>query len=179
MITLVTGATRSGKSEWAEHLAKRSQKTVIYIATAARYAEDPEWDARLQKHRDRRPLEWQTQEVPTALTKTISELETNNKLDPYILIDSLGTWLANLLEEPEESWQQIEQKLLLTIQNCHLDITFVSEEVGWGLVPPYELGRRFRDRLGSLSRKIGAIADVVYLVTGGYAVNLSLIGEKL
>ncbi|MFN5751973.1 MAG: bifunctional adenosylcobinamide kinase/adenosylcobinamide-phosphate guanylyltransferase, partial [Pseudanabaena sp.] len=32
---------------------------------------------------------------------------------------------------------------------------------------------------GSLSRKIGAIADAVYLVTGGYAVNLNQIGEKL
>ncbi len=179
MITLVTGATRSGKSEWAEHLAKRSQKPVIYIATASRYADDPEWDARLQKHRDRRPLEWQTQEVPIDLSKVIAELETNNDLEAYILVDSLGTWLVNLLEKPEEIWQQIEQELLITIQNCNLDITFVSEEVGWGIVPAYALGRQFRDRLGSLSRKIGAIADVVYLVTGGHAVNLSLIGEKL
>jgi adenosylcobinamide kinase/adenosylcobinamide-phosphate guanylyltransferase len=160
----------------------RSPKNVIYIATAARYENDSEWDARLQKHRDRRPPEWQTQEVPIELTKAISELEANNhqnNLEAYILIDSLGTWLANLLEQPEEIWQQTEQELLIAIQNCRLDITFVSEEVGWGIVPAYALGRQFRDRLGSLSRKIGAIADVVYLVTGGHAVNLSLIGEKL
>lgn len=182
MITLVTGATRSGKSEWAELLAMRSQKNVIYIATASRYADDPEWDARLQKHRDRRPSDWQTQEVPIDLAKIISELEAHNhqnNLEAYVLVDSLGTWLANLLEQPEEIWQQIEQELLIMIQHCHLDITFVSEEVGWGIVPAYALGRQFRDRLGSLSRKIGAIADVVYLVTGGHAVNLSQIGEKL
>lgn len=31
---LVTGPSRSGKSEWAESLAAQSQQAVIYIATA-------------------------------------------------------------------------------------------------------------------------------------------------
>jgi adenosylcobinamide kinase/adenosylcobinamide-phosphate guanylyltransferase len=175
MISLVTGATRSGKSEWAEYLALRSQKSVIYIATATRYPDDAEWDARLQKHRDRRPDDWQTLEVPIELAQNIIEIQD----DAYILVDSLGTWLANFLDEDEETWLETEQKLLESIQSCSVDITFVSEEVGWGLVPEYKLGRIFRDRLGGLSRKIGAIADVVYLVTGGYAINLSQIGEKL
>ena len=175
MISLVTGATRSGKSEWAEYLALRSQKSVIYIATATRYPDDAEWDARLQKHRDRRPDDWQTLEVPIELAQNIIEIQD----DAYILVDSLGTWLANFLDEDEETWLETEQKLLESIQSCSVDITFVSEEVGWGLVPEYKLGRIFRDRLGGLSRTIGAIADVVYLVTGGYAINLSQIGEKL
>ena len=176
MITLVTGATRSGKSEWAELLATRSQKSVIYIATATHYPDDIEWETRLQKHCDRRPENWQTLEVSIELAKNILETKNNSA---YILVDSLGTWLANLLEENEESWIQIEKELLSAIQACTVDITFVSEEVGWGIVPAYELGRTFRDRLGGLSRKIGAIADAVYLVTGGYAVNLTQIGERL
>jgi adenosylcobinamide kinase/adenosylcobinamide-phosphate guanylyltransferase len=176
MITLVTGATRSGKSEWAEHLALRSQKNIIYIATATRYPDDAEWEARLQKHSDRRPESWQTVEVPIELAKSIVEIEDKSA---YILVDSLGTWLANLLEESEESWVKIEKELLEAIQVCPVDITFVSEEVGWGIVPEYKLGRIFRDRLGGLSRKMGAIADAVYLVTGGYAVDLTQIGERL
>ncbi|MFN6068923.1 MAG: bifunctional adenosylcobinamide kinase/adenosylcobinamide-phosphate guanylyltransferase [Pseudanabaena sp.] len=176
MITLVTGATRSGKSEWAEHLAMQSQKSVIYIATATRYPDDADWEARLQKHSDRRPTSWQTLEVPIELAKSILEIRNNTV---YVLVDSIGTWLANLLEESEESWLKIENELLKSIQLCAVDITLVSEEVGWGIVPEYKLGRTFRDRLGSLSRKIGAIADAVYLVTGGYAVNLNQIGEKL
>jgi len=176
MITLVTGATRSGKSEWAEHLAMQSQKSVIYIATATRYPDDAEWEARLQKHSDRRPTSWQTLEVPIELAESILEIKSNTV---YVLVDSIGTWLANLLEESEESWLKIENELLKSIQLCAVDITLVSEEVGWGIVPEYKLGRTFRDRLGSLSRKIGAIADAVYLVTGGYAVNLNQIGEKL
>jgi adenosylcobinamide kinase/adenosylcobinamide-phosphate guanylyltransferase len=175
MIILVTGATRSGKSEWAEHLAMRSQKNVIYIATATRYPDDIEWEARLQKHCDRRSENWQTLEVPIKLAQSILDIKDKN----YILVDSLGTWLANLLEHDEDAWIKIENELLEAIQACEVDITFVSEEVGWGLVPEYKLGRIFRDRLGGLSRKIGAIADAVYLVTGGYAVNLTQIGERL
>jgi len=176
MVILVIGATRSGKSEWAEHLALRSQKSVIYIATATHYPDDAEWEARLQKHCDRRPENWQTLEVPIELAKNILEIKNDSA---YILVDSLGTWLANLLEEDEESWIKIEKELLAAIQACKIDITFVSEEVGWGIVPAYELGRTFRDRLGGLSRKIGAVADAVYLVTGGYAVNLAQIGGRL
>lgn len=151
-------------------------KIVIYIATATRYPDDAEWEARLQKHSDRRPTSWQTLEVPIELAKSILEIRNNTV---YVLVDSIGTWLANLLEESEESWLKIENELLKSIQLCAVDITLVSEEVGWGIVPEYKLGRTFRDRLGSLSRKIGAIADAVYLVTGGYAVNLNQIGEKL
>jgi adenosylcobinamide kinase/adenosylcobinamide-phosphate guanylyltransferase len=176
MISLVTGATRSGKSEWAEILAERSLKSVIYIATARQYADDAEWELRLQKHRDRRLDDWQTLEIPTALSQTILEI---NDFSAHVLVDSLGTWVANLLSEDEGSWLEIEKVLLTTIQACEFDLTFVSEEVGWGLVPEYKSGRIFRDRLGALSRNIGAIADVVYLVAGGYAVNLSQIGERL
>ncbi len=175
MIILVTGATRSGKSEWAEYLAMRSLKNVIYIATATRYPDDVEWEARLQKHSDRRPDSWQTLEVPIELASNILDIQN----DTYILVDSLGTWLANLIETDDQSWAKIEKELLEAIQACEVDVTFVSEEVGWGLVPEYKLGRIFRDRLGGLSRKIGAIADVVYLVTGGYAIDLTKIGEKL
>ncbi|MEE3715249.1 bifunctional adenosylcobinamide kinase/adenosylcobinamide-phosphate guanylyltransferase [Tumidithrix elongata RA019] len=175
MITLVTGATRSGKSEWAELLAQRSQKSIIYIATASSKVDDPEWQNRLDDHRDRRPYDWQTWEVPIALAAALESAEASS----YVLVDALGTWLANVLEQDQTTWQKTEQELIAAIKACEADITLVSEEVGWGVVPAYELGRRFRDRLGSLSRKIGVIADVVYLVTGGYAVDLTQIGERL
>jgi len=46
-------------------------------------------------------------------------------------------------------------------------------------VPAYPLGRLFRDRLGNLTRRVGAIADIVYLVTAGYVLNLSELGTPL
>ncbi|MCC5625437.1 bifunctional adenosylcobinamide kinase/adenosylcobinamide-phosphate guanylyltransferase, partial [Nostoc sp. CHAB 5715] len=54
-----------------------------------------------------------------------------------------------------------------------------AEEVGWGVVPAYPLGRAFRDRLGSLVRQLGVLSDTVYLVTGGHVLNLSILGYPL
>jgi adenosylcobinamide kinase/adenosylcobinamide-phosphate guanylyltransferase len=59
------------------------------------------------------------------------------------------------------------------------DVIFVAEETGWGVVPAYPIGRKFRDRLGSLVRKLGTICHPVYLVTGGHALNLSILGVPL
>ncbi|MDP5017176.1 MAG: bifunctional adenosylcobinamide kinase/adenosylcobinamide-phosphate guanylyltransferase, partial [Dolichospermum sp.] len=63
-VILVTGAARSGKSEWAEDLAINSGKTVVYIATATQNPDDQEWQERIQKHQQRRPQDWITLSVP-------------------------------------------------------------------------------------------------------------------
>ena len=59
-ITLVTGAAKSGKSEWAENLAQKTDKSVIYIATAVVDSTDREWLTRIALHQQRRPSHWQT-----------------------------------------------------------------------------------------------------------------------
>jgi adenosylcobinamide kinase/adenosylcobinamide-phosphate guanylyltransferase len=174
-IILVTGATRSGKSEWAESLAQASQKPVIYIATSLIDKTDQEWCDRVLQHQQRRSSQWQTLEIPVQLSQAI-----DNSLSPgCLLIDSLGTWVANCLEISAENWQEMTEKLLQSLHNSSVDIILVSEETGWGVVPAYPLGRLFRDRLGDLSRKIGTMADTVYLVTGGHALNLSQLGQRL
>jgi adenosylcobinamide kinase/adenosylcobinamide-phosphate guanylyltransferase len=73
----------------------------------------------------------------------------------------------------------LSDELLQLLPKLELTIILVAEETGWGIVPAYELGRLFRDRLGSLTRQIGAIADTPYLVVGGYALNLKKYGEIL
>ena len=172
LITLVTGPSRSGKSEWAESLAMAAQKPVIYIATAQRRADDPEWQQRIEQHRDRRPHHWQTQEVPKQLAQAIQSATAED----YLLIDSLGTWLANMLDQSPQTWQITQLNLIQSLHNTPAEVILVAEETGWGVVPAYELGRRFRDRLGELSRNVGAIASSVYLVTAGYALNLTQLG---
>ena len=178
-LILVTGPSRSGKSEWAEHLteaiAQQKQLSVVYVATSQEDANDPEWQARLEKHRDRRPLHWQTLAVPTDLSLAI----TQNLASNCLLIDSLGTWVANLLSQDENQWQLIQEELLENLQNTSQNIILVAEETGWGVVPAYPIGRQFRDRLGNLTREIGAIADKVYLVTGGYVLDLTQLGNPL
>jgi adenosylcobinamide kinase/adenosylcobinamide-phosphate guanylyltransferase len=174
-LTLVTGPARSGKSEWAETLAMQSHKKVVYVATATLVPTDPEWLLRIKQHQQRRPQDWVTLEVPYQLSTTLADMKPNTCL----LVDSLGTWVTNLLEQDEFSWQNTVEDFLQTVQLVAADMIFVAEEVGWGVVPAYPMGRKFRDRLGSLVRHLGAICQDVYLVTGGHVLNLSLLGSPL
>ena len=166
---------RSGKSEWAEKLALETSKAVTYIATATVDPTDVEWRARILLHQIRRPAIWQTVATVVDLAKTIESALAEDCL----LIDSLGTWVANLLDRSDAEWEKLTQELLEILPNSVATIVIVAEETGWGVVPAYPSGRLFRDRLGMLSRRIGSIADPVYLVTGGHVLNLSQLGHKL
>jgi adenosylcobinamide kinase/adenosylcobinamide-phosphate guanylyltransferase len=147
---------------------------VVYVATAHFDPMDLEWQARIAQHQRRRPSNWITQHAPVELSAMIRSISPS-----CLLIDSLGTWLANLLDLDAESWKTIEQEFIQTLVQYSGDIILVAEETGWGVVPAYPVGRVFRDRLGHLVRKLGAIADSVYLVTGGHVLNLSTLGTPL
>lgn len=175
-VILVTGPARSGKSEWAETLAIQSGKSVIYVATAQVDSTDSEWLVRIEQHRCRRPKDWVTLEVPHF---TLVETIKTAPLSSCLLVDSLGTWVANLLEQDETIWEETVQNLLLSLAQVAGDVILVAEETGWGVVPAYPTGRMFRDRLGNLVRRLGAIAYPIYLVTGGHVLNLSALGSPL
>ncbi|MFQ4136621.1 bifunctional adenosylcobinamide kinase/adenosylcobinamide-phosphate guanylyltransferase [Nodosilinea sp. PGN35] len=174
-ITLVTGPARSGKSEWAEALATHSGRSVVYIATSTIDPADLDWQQRVALHRDRRPSHWQLQEVPIALPKAIHTATAEDCL----LIDSLGTWLANLLDQDDATWQTTVDALVEGLRQTPATVILVSEETGWGVVPAYPVGRLFRDRLGSLTRQVGTVAGAVYLVVAGYAVDVKALGQQV
>jgi adenosylcobinamide kinase / adenosylcobinamide-phosphate guanylyltransferase len=174
-LILVTGAARCGKSEWAETLAIASGKAVTYLATATVDPGDTEWQARIDRHQQRRPATWQTIAAVEDLARQIAHAEPTQCL----LIDSLGTWVANLLDRSDVEWETITLELLAVLPTSLATIVMVAEETGWGVVPAYPSGRLFRDRLGMLTRQIGSIASTVYLVTGGHVLNLSQLGQKL
>lgn len=172
-IILITGPCSSGKSEFAEALAAKN-KLVTYVATAQIDESDRAWQAKIIKHQQRRPDHWQTVAASSQLSTYIEAVA-----DECLLIDSLGTWVANFLESDGVEWQQISDRFLASLQNSRGKIIIVGEETGWGVVPAYPSGRLFRDRLGYLSRQVGNIASTTYLVTGGHVLNLSLLGEPL
>jgi adenosylcobinamide kinase / adenosylcobinamide-phosphate guanylyltransferase len=174
-LILVTGAARSGKSEWAETLAIESGKTVTYVATATIDPADVEWQARISLHQQRRPATWLTVSVERDLASLIESAQTSDCL----LVDSLGTWVANLLDRSAAEWEDLTQGLLTVLPTSLARIILVAEETGWGVIPAYPSGRLFRDRLGMLTRQIGALSNPVYLVTGGHVLNLSQLGQPL
>ncbi|MGH9186296.1 MAG: bifunctional adenosylcobinamide kinase/adenosylcobinamide-phosphate guanylyltransferase, partial [Acidimicrobiales bacterium] len=90
MITLVLGGSRSGKSEVAERLASRRSDNgpVTFVATAVVDGTDPDFAARIDAHRRRRPAAWTTVEAGAELVAAI------RTAPGQLLIDSLGTWVA-------------------------------------------------------------------------------------
>lgn len=174
-LIVVTGPTRSGKSDWAEALAKRSQQSVLYMATSLSNPEDLEWQARIEAHRDRRPQVWTTLEVPHALSDAIRGASGRC----CILVDALGTWVANGLEQSAEAWGRTEADFLEALYSSPNRVILVAEEVGWGIVPAYPMGRLFRDRLGALVRSASAMSDQVYLVAAGYALDIKQLGQAV
>ena len=177
-LTLVTGPARSGKSEWAESLAHQAAQggaSVTYIATGQWDPQDQDWCDRLERHRQRRPPTWQTLECPLDLVPVLQASTAHECL----LIDSLGTWVANYIEKDGESWRSIEAAVLQQLPCTAASIIAVAEETGWGVIPATAVGRVFRDRLGSCIRQVGQLAQRVYLVTGGYAVDLTQVGTPL
>ena len=174
-VVLVTGAARSGKSEWAERLVRESGKSVVYVATAQRYPDDAEWDARIETHIQRRPAQWRSLEVPIELAEAIDGARAGE----ILLVDSLGTWVGNLLDESEADWRLRCEALVRQVRASNADVVFVAEETGWGVVPAYPVGRLFRDRLGRLVRVMGQVAGETFLVVAGFAVDLRRVGTAI
>jgi cobalamin 5'-phosphate synthase/cobalamin synthase len=158
VITLVLGGVRSGKSEVAEALVGPSPAT--YLATALLDGQDQEFADRIARHQQRRPGEWATVEETRAVPQVLAHLQGP------VLVDALGTWLANDLDGADVD------ALVEALRHRHGDTVVVSEEVGLGVHPPTEVGRRFADRLGEANRRVAEVADRCLLVVAGRVVEL-------
>lgn len=90
-ITLVLGGARSGKSVFAEDIAKKFHN-VVYIATAE--VKDDEMRERVRAHRARRPHDWKTIESPFQVDRVVADL--NGKAD-IIFIDCITLYITNML----------------------------------------------------------------------------------
>jgi cobalamin 5'-phosphate synthase/cobalamin synthase len=155
MITLVLGGVRSGKSEVAERLAGAGP--VTYLATGM--VTDDDFAARVARHRERRPPGWSTVEEPCAVPDVLA------RLDGLVLLDALGTWVAN---DPAPDLDG----LVAALTSRSGDTIVVSEEVGLGVHPVTEVGRRFADTLGEANRRVAEVADRCLLVVAGRVVEL-------
>lgn len=177
MRVLVTGGARSGKSSFAERYAATLADTGVYIATAQAY--DAEMEARIALHRQQRSergFVWSTREEPYALAEQLRMEEASGS--GVILVDCLTLWLSNWLlqlEREPDAEVKLEAKideLVEAFASKQGPVLLVTNEVGYGLVPEYKLGRQFRDLSGRMNQRLAAAADQVFLVTSGIPMEL-------
>jgi adenosylcobinamide kinase/adenosylcobinamide-phosphate guanylyltransferase len=58
------------------------------------------------------------------------------------------------------------------MDGCKGSVIVVSEQTGWGVVPPTAIGGLFRDRLGEVEQQVMALASSGWLVVAGRAIDL-------
>ena len=158
---LILGGARSGKSRHAQALADASGRERVFIATAR--AGDAEMIARIERHRQDRDDRWRLIEEPSDL---VGALRRARGPDGIVLVDCLTFWLFNLIEAGRDISAETA-RLADEIGRRAGPIIFVSNEVGFGIVPATELGRRFRDEQGLLNQAMARVCEQVTLVVAG------------
>ena len=176
--TLVLGGIRSGKSAFAEGIAAGLGNEVVYLATGV--AVDDDFAERIRRHQKTRPAHWVTVEESLDPAASLGPALSERPGKTAVLVDSLDTWVSNLLWKHEGATAQdlehlaMDKLKALLDTGCQpgVDMVLVSSEVGMSLVAPTEVGRRFQDLLGLVNQKAAAGCSIVYLVTAGIPVTI-------
>ena len=168
-VTLVLGGVRSGKSRYALQLASQVER-VTFLATAER-RDDEEMKRKIDRHRAERPEHWATIEEPLELAAAIKAVRGCDLL----LIDCLTLFAGKILDvhgdNPEALYKNIDA-LSVILKEPPCSVVLVSNEVGSGVVPAFEMGRRYRDLLGEINQRVAALADRVVLMVAGLPLAL-------
>ncbi|MCZ7551743.1 MAG: bifunctional adenosylcobinamide kinase/adenosylcobinamide-phosphate guanylyltransferase [Anaerolineae bacterium UTCFX2] len=179
-LTLILGGARSGKSAYAESLALQYAGSVTYVATAQ--ALDPEMLQRIAVHRQARPAAWVTREIPLGVGQALLADPPQAGL---VILDCLTLLVSNLLMQICTPAGELDEtaavalvdaeieSLLNAVRQIPADFIIVSNEVGLGLVPPYPLGRVYRDLLGRANQRLAAQASQVIFIIAGIPMKLT------
>lgn len=168
---LIVGGQRSGKSRQAERLALRWATTpghqVSVIATAQ--AHDDEMRQRIARHQADRPEGFDTVEVPLQLSEALRTHASPRRL---LVVDCLTLWLTNWLMpmsgEPRlEDWRTQCAALQQLLPSLTSPVIFVSNEVGWGVMPMGREVRAYVDELGRLNQLVARQCDTLTLMVAG------------
>ncbi len=125
----------------------------------------------MRLHRERRPSGWGTLELGGGDLDTVLEAARRWEV---VLVDSLTLWAsAQPLDKDDAADTLAAFDRFLEGAAAHATpFILVSDEVGLGVVPESEAGRRFRDALGLLNQRAAAVAQEVHLCVAGIGTRI-------
>ena len=162
-LTLLLGGARSGKSALALRRARACGGPVVFVATGE--ARDTEMAERIARHQAERDPAWSTVEAPVDVAAALAAAPPG----ACAIVDCLSLWVANLLErgDGEDEVVRLAAGAASLAAEREGPTIAVSNEVGMGVVPPYELGRLYRDVLGRVNVTWADHAAEALLVVAG------------
>jgi adenosylcobinamide kinase / adenosylcobinamide-phosphate guanylyltransferase len=176
-LILILGGARSGKSDFAQKLARElGGEQVLFVATAE--PGDDEMRRRISAHQQARPAGWRTLEAPEDAGEAILQAGSSERV---VLVDCLTLLVSNAvlrLGEPSQV-RQAEAAALEEVEGLvrahglgSATTIVVSNEVGLGIVPDNALARSYRDALGRANQALAARCDKVYWLVAGLPVEI-------
>ena len=170
-VIFITGGTKSGKSEFAEHLAKAS-KALTYIALSENNTEDKNWQEKIILHQKRRPKKWK-------LIETTDLLNILREESGPLLIDSIGGFVMESINCELKEWLT-KMDSLINLLKKRKSVTFiVGEQVGWSLVSEYKIGNIYIERIGELQKIITKISKDNWLAINGRGIKIDEISIEI
>ncbi|MEO8266910.1 MAG: bifunctional adenosylcobinamide kinase/adenosylcobinamide-phosphate guanylyltransferase [Ilumatobacteraceae bacterium] len=161
-VTLLIGGVRSGKSALAVEMGRRHDGHVVMIATAEPF--DDDMRERIARHQNDRP-DWPTIEAPLDLGAAIAAAPA----DALLIVDCITVWVGNELHHRGEV---DPSGVAAALAERRGPIVIITNEVGLGVHPETDLGRRYRDDLGRANQLIAAVATTTLLMVAGKALRL-------
>jgi adenosylcobinamide kinase/adenosylcobinamide-phosphate guanylyltransferase len=161
-VILILGGARSGKSRYAQELARQLSPRPWYVATSRTWDDDHR--ARIERHRRERGDDFHTVEAELDLGSLPLEGQV-------VVVDCVTLWLSNFFHDSnadvEGCLASAERHIDALLAKADSTLLLVSNELGMSLHAPTELGRKFVDLQGLVNQYIARRAAAVVLMVAG------------
>lgn len=162
MITLVVGGAKSGKSMFAQNLAKSLEKeygNLYYVATMNPY--DLEDLKRIENHlKEREGYGFKTIEETIYMENIAEKINENDT----VLIDSITSLVTNSMFKGKEFFKEVSEEIILGIEKViskGANVVLVSDYLFSDSIRYDCYTESFRKELGVINIKLAKLADNV------------------
>ena len=166
--TMLLGGARSGKSDLAVKLATEWDGPVLFAATAE--ASDDDMADRIGRHQAQRPEHWGLVESPMLKGGEVADCDPS----ALVIVDCITLLVNNLIfnDRTDDQINEHAKVMAHALVSRSAPTLVISNEVGLGVVPETELGRRYRDVLGRYNRHLASRAQTTLFIAAGKAMPL-------